>query len=604
VQRTLWHAQLAAHLAELFAAADPAVLAEIEANAEWIALGGGELLFRRGEPGDAAYIVISGRLRIVDGARMLNEVGPGETLGEMALLSGEPRSATVYAVRDSLLARLAADAFNQLVHRHPAVLRRIAGHLVDRLRRHNTTPARAQAAARTFAIVPVGANAPLQEFAPRLEEALRAHGATLVLDAPRVDRALGRPGSAEAGGNDPESVRLVDWLNEQELSHRFVVYEANRTAQRWTARAVRQADHVVFVASAGAPPAAPEVERHLAARPGASHGPRASLVVLRQRHADPIQGSGAWLEHCRLDAHFHVALDSPRDLARLARCLAGEGIGLVLGGGGARGFAHLGVLRALVETGVPIDWVGGTSIGAIIAALVAQGVTPDAALARCRHHFRALKDPTLPLVALLAGRRINARLHDAFGTGVIEDLPLPFLCVSTNLSRAAQAVHDRGPLVRAIRASASLPGILPPMRLGTDLHVDGGLVNNLPIDVMAARPELGAVIAVDVGAEVEMGAPAGFEPEVSGWRALWERFVPREGRARPPTIMSVLTRSSFVASIYWARERHTADLASLYLRVPVADLRLLAFERIDDIAARGYESTIGPIREWWRARRL
>jgi predicted acylesterase/phospholipase RssA/CRP-like cAMP-binding protein len=603
LQRTLWHAQLAAHLARLFEAADPALLAELQANAEWVSLRGGECLFRRGEPGDAAYIVVSGRVRIADGERTLNEVGAGETLGEMALLSGAPRSATVYAVRDTLLARLGAGAFNRLVDRHPAVLRRIAGHLVDRLRRHNATLASAHAAAQTFAIVPVGANAPLPEFTPRLGEALRAHGATLVLDALRVDRALGRPGSAEAGADDPESVRLVDWLNEQELGHRFVVYETERGAPRWTERAVRQADHVVFVASAGAAPAAAEVERLLAQRHGASHRPRASLVVVRERHTDPIQGSGAWLEPCRLDAHYHVALDSPPDFARLARCLAGEGIGLVLGGGGARGFAHLGVLRALVESGVPIDWVGGTSIGAIIAALVAQGVAPDDALARCRHRFRALKDPTLPLVALLAGRRINARLRDAFGATLIEDLPLPFLCVSTNLSRAAQAVHDRGPLVPAIRASVSLPGILPPMRLGSDLHVDGGLVNNLPIDVMAARPEVGAVIAVDVGAEVEMGAPAGFEPELSGWRALWERFVPRPGRARPPTIMSVLTRSSFVASVYWARERHTAELASLYLRVPVADLRLLAFERIDDIAARGYEATIGPIRQWWQARR-
>jgi predicted acylesterase/phospholipase RssA len=295
-------------------------------------------------------------------------------------------------------------------------------------------------------------------------------------------------------------------------------------------------------------------------------------------------------------------MDAPGDFERLARCLAGTAIGLVLGGGGARGFAHLGVLRALAESGVPVDWVGGTSIGGIIAALVAQGVQPEEALARCRRHFQSLRDPTLPLVALLAGRRIRARLEDAFGGIAIEDLPLPYFCVSTNLTRAAQALHERGPLARAIRASISLPGILPPMRLDADLHVDGGLVNNLPIDVMAGKPEIGAVIAVDVGAELEMGAPAGFEPELSGWRVLWERFAPRPGRARPPTIMSVLTRSSFVASVYWARERHTAEQASLYLRVPVADLRLLAFERIDDIAARGYDATREAIRAWWEAR--
>jgi predicted acylesterase/phospholipase RssA/CRP-like cAMP-binding protein len=603
VQHTLWHSQLAEHLAGLFDAADPAVLAEIEANAEWLSLGGGETLFRRGEPGDAAYIVISGRLRIVDGARALNEVGAGETLGEMALLSGEPRSATVYAVRDSLLAKLPTDAFNRLVHRHPSVLRRITGHLVERLRRINASPARTQSGVRTIAIVPAHAHARAGAFTRALVEALAVHGATLHLDARRVDRELGRDGIAACEESDAGSVRLVEWLNEQELRHRFVLYETAEPGSRWTERTLRQADHVLFVADPGGDPEARMVERHLADRTPGAQAPRASLVLVRSTHATPPEGTATLLDGGRIDAHYHVAMDSPADFARLARCLAGAAIGLVLGGGGARGFAHLGVLRALAESGVPVDWVGGTSIGAIIAALVAQGAAPEEALGRCRRHFQALKDPTLPLVALLAGRRIRARLEDAFGAVAIEDLPLPYLCISTNLTRAAQAVHERGPLARAIRASISLPGILPPMRLDADLHVDGGLVNNLPIDVMATKPEIGAVIAVDVGAELEMGAPAGFEPELSGWRVLWERFAPRPGRGRPPTIMSVLTRSSFVASVYWARERHTAEQASLYLRVPVADLRLLAFERIDDIAARGYDSTREAIKAWWEARR-
>ena len=601
MQHTLRQSRLAEHLAGLFDAADPAVLAEIEANTEWITLAGGETLFHRGDPGDAAYIVISGRLRVLDGTRALNEVGAGETIGEMALLSGERRSATVHAVRDSLLARLPADAFLGLVHRHPSVLRRIAGFLVERLRRSTQSPARTRSGVRTLAIVPADPRVSIAAFVRRLVDALAVHGATRHLDERQVDRDLGRDGVASCEESDVSSPLLVEWLNEQELRHRFVVYETT-PGSRWTERAVRQADHVLLVAEARAAHDAREIETYFAARAPGSQAPRTGLVLLRPERSTPPEGTGALLDRFRVDTHYHVAMDSPGDFARLARCLAGEAIGLVLGGGGARGFAHLGVLRALAEAGVPVDWVGGTSIGAIIAALVAQGVPPTEALARCREHFRALKDPTLPLVSLLAGRRIRARLDAAFGALAIEDLPLPYLCVSTNLSRAAQAVHERGPVAPALRASISLPGILPPMRLGGDLHVDGGLVNNLPIDVMVAKPEIGAVIAVDVGAELEMAAPAGFEPEVSGWRVLWERFAPRPGAGRPPTIMSVLTRSSFVASVYWTRERHTAEQASLYLRIPVADLRLLAFERIDAIAARGYEATHEAIRKWWAAR--
>jgi predicted acylesterase/phospholipase RssA len=160
-------------------------------------------------------------------------------------------------------------------------------------------------------------------------------------------------------------------------------------------------------------------------------------------------GTEAFLAAREVDCHYHASADRADDFARLARCLTGTGVGLVLGGGGARGFAHLGVLRALAEAQVPIDWVGGTSVGAIIAALVAQRLAPDEALAQCKAHFSSLRDPTLPVVALLTGRRIRQRLEHVFGAAAIEDLALPYLCVSTNLSRAAQMVHERGPLVPA-----------------------------------------------------------------------------------------------------------------------------------------------------------
>jgi predicted acylesterase/phospholipase RssA/CRP-like cAMP-binding protein len=603
--REFWNAQLASHLAALFDSADPAALAELQAEAEWVALRGGDILFRRGDPGNAAYTVLTGRLRVVDdtvGERALNEIGAGEILGEMALLSAERRSATVLAVRDSLLARLPAAAFHRLIERQPAALRRISALLSQRLRNQSAPAGRARAEVRTLAVVPAGAGPDAAGFARRLAAALALRGTTLHLDARRVDRALAVDGIANCAEHDPASRRLVQWLNEQELAHRFVLYETDPQLSAWTERAVRQADHVVFAADAAAAAAPGEAERDLAARWRTGRAPRRSLVLVHGPAAAAPRSTAAPLAVREVDRHYHVGMDRAEDFARLARCLTGAGIGLVLGGGGARGFAHLGVLRALAEAGVPVDWVGGTSVGAIIAALVAQGLSPDEAFAQCKAHFSSLKDPTLPVVALLAGRRIRAKLEHVFGAVAIEDLPLPYLCVSTNLSRAAQTVHERGPLVRAIRASIALPGVLPPVSLGEDLHVDGGLVNNLPIDVMAAKPEIGAVLAVDVSAEVEMRAPSDRSLEASGWRMLWERLHPGTERSELPSIMSLLTRSALVASVYWTRERRAAEAASLYLRIPVADLRLLAFDRIDEIAARGYAATRGAIRAWSSSR--
>ncbi len=599
--RAFWQAQLASHLAALFDSAEPAALAELQAETEWVALRSGDVLFRRGDPGNAAYTVLSGRLRVIDdtaGERALNEIGAGEILGEMALLSAERRSATVLAVRDSLLARLPAAAFHRLIERQPAVLRRISALLVDRLRQQSAAGGRARPVVRTLAVVPAGPGGHADGFVRRLVGALALHGATLHLDARLVDRALGQDGIARCAEEDPASPRLVQWLNEQELAHRFVLYETDPLFSNWTERAVRQADHVVFVADAAATPDPGDAERGLHTRWRTARAPRRSLVLLCDAGAPAPRDTAAFLAAREVDCHYHVTMDRAEDFARLARCLTGNGIGLVLGGGGARGFAHLGVLRALAEADVPIDWVGGTSVGAIIAALVARRLSPGEALECCKEHFSALRDPTLPVVALLAGRRIRAKLERVFGAIAIEDLALPYLCVSTNLSRAAQTVHERGPLVRAIRASIALPGVLPPVGLGEDLHVDGGLVNNLPIDVMAAKPEIGTVLAVDVSAEVEMRAPSGRDLDVSGWRMLWDRIHPGAARSEMPSIMSLLTRSALVASVYWARERRAAEAASLYLRIPMADLRLLAFERIDEIVARGYEAARGAIRSW------
>jgi predicted acylesterase/phospholipase RssA/CRP-like cAMP-binding protein len=596
-QRDFWHARLSGHLTGLFAAG-PAALAELEAHAEWVSLRGGETLFRRGDPGDAAYVLVSGRLRAVDdrdGERRLNDVSVGETVGEMALLAPDRRSATVYAVRDSLLARLPADEFHRLIDRHPHVLRRISTMLVRRLRRQESAHLRKVAPAGTIAVVPAGSCPGIEAFAQRLATALAAHGATRRLDSNCVREALGVEG-------DADNPRVVQWLNEQELGHRFVLYETGLRAGEWARRAVRQADHVLLVADAAGSAAPGEVESDLATEGPGARAPRRSLVLLRPSASPVRTGADVFVAWRQVDSVYHVALDQGADFARLARCLSGNGIGLALSGGGARGFAHLGVLRALAEAGVPIDWVCGTSSGAFIGALAAQRLSPEAAHAQCARQFSSLRDPTLPLIALLAGRRIRDGLEHAFGALAIEDLPLPYFCVSTNLSRASQTVHERGSLLRAVRASLSLPGVLPPVNIAQDLHVDGGLVNNLPIDVLAAKPEIGSVIAVDVSAEVEMRAPEDMAPEVSGWRLLGRRLNPWAQRDELPSIMSLLTRSALVASVHWARERRSASQASLYLRIPVSDLRLLAFDRIDEIAARGYQATRDAIRAWWRER--
>jgi predicted acylesterase/phospholipase RssA len=208
-------------------------------------------------------------------------------------------------------------------------------------------------------------------------------------------------------------------------------------------------------------------------------------------------------------------------------------------------------------------------------------------------------DLTLPVVSLLAGRRIGARLTGAFGRIEIEDLAIPFFCVSTNLTQATEVVHRRGLLAKAVRASISLPGILPPVASDGDFLVDGGLSNNLPIDVMRDAVAGGRVVAVDVSPEVDMRAGDEIGHEISGWRILWQRLNPFSRAAPTPYILNLLTRSSLIASIIAEREKHARAAASLYLKIPAGEGKLLAFDAIEEIADRGYEATRDAVASWW-----
>jgi NTE family protein/lysophospholipid hydrolase len=596
--------QLALHLARLFPGLDGEALHALGAGVDWVALRGGEWLFREGEPGDAAWLLISGRLRAVqerDGAeRTLNEIAAGETVGEMALLSDAVRSASVYAVRDSQLARLSSKAFDELTTRHPAALRRIAGFVVDRLRRHGG-PARMPRAGIALAVMAARAEVDLDAFASRLAAALGALGKVEHVTRSRVDAVLGRRGIADASDADPAGMRLVRWLNERDQASDFVLYQGDAVWSAWTGRVARHADRVLVVARASDGPGLGEIEQQLEALWQGVRGADPQLALLHAPGGHP-SGTRAWLAQRRASQHYHVRDGDARDFARLARSLTGRGVGLVLGGGGARGFAHLGVLRALEETGVPIDWVGGTSIGSIIAALPAQGLDAAAAREVCLRYISSLFDPTLPVVSLLAGRRIGRRVAEAMGGGDIEDLWLPYFCVATNLSRAEALVQRSGSLFRAVRSSISLPGILPPVTRGGEVFVDGGLLNNLPIDVMQGLSGGGPVIAVDVSPDVDLKSHIELESDLSGWRALWQRVRPFGQRLDLPYISSVLMRSALVGSIVGDRERRAAETASLYLKLPVSDWGLLEFEKLDDIALRGHQASAGRIQEWWARR--
>jgi NTE family protein len=548
---------------------------------EWFALPGGTTLFEDGDTPDALYFVINGSLGAYqttpDGfRRLVGRIASGETVGEMALISGKPRSATVVALRDTELARVPRSAFEQLMLSHPQGLLRISQLMVQRLdssQRQTRGALRTQP--RTIAIVPNSAGVDAAGFAASLTTQLAHLG--------RAELVLGHRGAAHTS----------HWFHAMERANEFVLYVCDVDSTSWSKLCLRQSDAVLLLADADSEtmhwPVIESVER---AAPMA----RRMELVLMHRGQIAAGTTHRWLDRLPGTTHHHVRHE--RDVARVARLLSGRGLGVVLSGGGARGFAHLGVLRAMREANIAIDAIGGTSIGAIIAAGFALEWTDIDLLERVRRSFvdtNPLNDYTLPLVALVSGRKVTRLLRREFESIAIEDMPLPFFCVSSNLTSGRLAVHRRGELWRWLRASVAIPGVLPPVVHQGELFVDGASINNLPVEIMR-EAGLGTVIGIDVGAD-----PAFTSDDVESdappfWKALsW--FKARKHRVN---ILQILWRAGTINSAGQRAAKH--EMSDLLLQPPLEQIDLLNWRGFDRAIEAGYVYAKRRLEEWSRER--
>jgi predicted acylesterase/phospholipase RssA/CRP-like cAMP-binding protein len=603
VSRRLRQVQLVTHLTNLFPDIEPDALRELGRVVEWISLPTGQILFRQGDVGDAAYLIISGRVRVAltdnaeGGERVVGEIPSGEMVGEQAILLDTKRSATIYAGRDTELARIPRAVFSAFVESHPEIMLRMIRTIVERSRAAIRRPRRHAEQRLSITVVALDPDATEAELAQPLVEELTKFGPTIALSSEGIDSALYKPGISESSPGDPAHIRLLQWLHDVERSHRFVIYRTDGRHPRWTERAIRQSDHVIFFARASGDPGLRDVESRT--RPLRDGRPQRSSLVLR--HARDVErpiGTARWLALRDVESVHHVRAGDAASFARLARILAGRAVGVVFGGGGARGFAHLGVLRALDELGVPVDIIGGASIGAAVSAPTAQGMRIDDAVATVTHYFRSLLDYTLPLASLLSGRRITDALQRFGGTWDLEDLWLSYYCVSTNITTSRTVVHRRGNLARAVRASIAIPGVLPPVPAGDDLLVDGGVLNNLPIDVMREINPTGPVIAVHVVSRKGPHAKADFGLSLSGWRVAIGRLMPRRRRVDVPSLVTTILRSMVVGAESAVDGMLNDGLPDLYLNINASAVGLLAFETVGKVEKIGYEAAIEPLRTW------
>ena len=590
---------------DLFAGVDAGTLARFDDESNRVRLRGGERLFAQGDPADALYFVLHGRLEVtVRGRgghdRLVNVVGSGASIGEMGILTDDGRSASVRAIRDSELVRISHDEFAQLLEEHPHVALALSRLLTRRLRDTTSAP-RLVRYAGTVALLPATPDGLPPVFAPRLAAALEQLGTGVVrLGSAAVDAELGA-GTAQLGLHGHDDSRLVGWLDEREERARFVVYECDAAPSPWTRRALRQSDVVLVVADARGHPSPGEIEC-LLDRDDATRARRRELVLVHADDAGRPRNTAAWLDAragTGTNAHHHVRVGNGADCARLARSIAETSLGLALSGGGARGFAEIGVMRALAEQGLDVDVVGGTSMGAVLGGLIALGEDWRTIVELCRREFvgfETMRDLTFPAISLMRGESTVKLLRALFGDAQIEDLWIPFFCVSANLSRAQTVVHDRGPLWLWTRASSAIPGIAPPVPYRGELLVDGGVLNNLPADLVHQRCR-GSVVAVDVGAAVDLRTEPDVDaPTMSGWRPLARALNPFARRAPFPNILRILSRTATLGSV--RDQEAMREVADLYLHPPTDAVDPLDWKSIDSVVELGYRDAYDRIAEW------
>ncbi len=604
IKERLRRNQLFEALPKLFGPLDLGTMRQIQARLEWVFLPRGDALMKQGEQVKNFYILISGRLvaknRDARGEeKTVSNVLAGESIGETHILTDSHSTVSIYAARDSELVKFTKEGFDWLITTYPAVLKQVSIGIAQDLRRviqGAGAEKRNWEVSLDIVVVPVTPDVPLAAFTQKLAAILEKMGPTLVLDSQRLDEYLSIPGISQIAQDDPNNIRLVAWLNEQEAKYTFTVSQTDVTDTAWTRRSLRQADHILIVGQSGESPELSVVETAVLRQYNETISVPKSLLLLHESGQEPHE-TQRWLAPRQLDYHQHMRLEKTADFQRLGRHLTNQRVGLVLGGGGARGYAHIGVIRAFIEAGIGIDIVGGTSMGSLIAAQFALGWDHDTMVRRSKEALpKSVLDYTLPVAALIAGRNWTTMVRNLFADVQIEDLWLDYFCISSNLTQAKAIVHDSGSLWQAVRTSTAIPGIIPPMLDKGDLLVDGGLLDNLPVGVMHQRSGDGPIIASDVSTPVDLKTTTEFGSHLSGWQLLWQRMNPWAKTPDIPSLGATIMRASLLSSAH-ALDQAKA-MADIYLYPPVEAFGILDFSELEAIVDIGYTHTQKIIEKW------
>ncbi len=570
----------------VFAALSADMLAQIAELVSEVSLRRGEWLFREGDPADGVYVVRVGHLEVIqDGpeSKAINTLTRGAVLGELALLSDSVRSASIRALRDTEILKIGKAQFDSLLHTEPGLALSLARVLSSQLQASRAIAPARRAQPVTIVMRAVSRDLPLMELADELSRAMCEWGSVAVLYPGET-----RPAGAAHESRAEAVARFGPLVERCELDHDHVIMVcgSDQGSSAWDEFCMSHADRALAVVGG-----APSGEQQDGAGSDEGWLERLQGCDLVAFGVQPGSGGlGGWIAGLESASTFAISASNNRrsDVARMARRLAGRSVGVVLSGGGARAFAHLGVLEVLLDAGMPVDRVGGVSMGAFIGGLLAADHDSSSMDAICYEEWvrrNPINDYTVPRSSLIKGRKAEAMLERVFGDVRLEELARPFYCASVDLRGNSLLIDRDGPMASAIGASMSLPLIGPPMRRGKSLLIDGSLLDNLPLAPMSSSGE-GPVLAIDIKGGEE-------RPKEAETAAAEDSPAQGARRQRLPSLPETMARVALLSSAN--TDESARQHADMTIGVRVSGVGLLEFHQIDEARAAGRRAALAAL---------
>lgn len=491
---------------------------------ERIELEKDEVLYYQGDPSDSIEILLEGKLAAIlttytGETKTAGHIEPGETVGEIGALSGEPRTTTVIAVKHSIMFKLHSEIFIELCQQYSSVLYEVVNPIVTRSHQLIQIIS-SEKFKKHVVIAPANDEVSLAIFSDKLNELLEGVTSTIFLSDYNDEIANATPQKIQALLNEAKAKNI-------KKAKQKIIYLIKDHKSALAKFCLPEAEMIYVVTHENAPVILSNIMHEKINQLKFSAKMAAELIILHDDDTKLPTKTAAWLELADFGLHHHIRINQNKDYYRLLRFIRNKAVGLVLSGGGTRGWGHIGAIKALIEAGIPIDAVGGTSVGSIIAASYAITESYEGTLTQFREIIENSRNSvswrsfTWPAISLFNAKGLTHIIQKVFNDIQIEDLWLPYYCVSTNLAKNAETVHRKGLLWEQIRCSIALPGIIPPMLLNGELHFDGGLLNNLPVDVMRKTVGLrGNVVAVELGGNIKDEHKYSFPPVLTFWQAL------------------------------------------------------------------------------------